>query len=596
MKPLPWTLLLVVLILVFTQPVYSQSPKHQEFAASLGKLEIAGLIPTSIGVTRRGTPMPALVNREDFDLHTKKTRILLVGGLDGSRASVARTIESLRWFQTSQQAAPLRNQFLLSAVLCANPDALAAGKGPQNTSSGNPTRGYPPQGNSYNSKTDPEAAYLWRWIGMHAPDLVVELGDGKTLSWHVADSPKLTDHSLVGLLKPHHNSDVQNDLVSQLVVEPPSETGVINAVQVQTPDANFLKTLLAKLSISSFHGPSPARKTLQQRLNRSPLEIAGQLSKVYGHDLNRVAYIPALALIGRIRHEQLTGQAGHRQDVEKIVAPYFLGDKETSPTSGSALSGHLIFCELASISQGKQRQRYLQLAKNAADLIFDERGKSKPSMPFHVEMSDSVFMGGPILARVGRLSGEVRYFDACAKHLEFMRKLDLRDDGIYRNSPLNQAAWGRGNGFPALGLAMCLTDFPANHPRRGELLKAFQSHLAALAKHQDLNGCWHQVIDHPESYRELTATCMITFAMIRGVRKGWLDENTYAPRIQKTWYAIRTRIASDGRLVDVCTGTGKQTSLHAYFDRTAILGRDPRGGAMSLMVTTELARWQAEQK
>ena len=153
-----------------------------------------------------------------------------------------------------------------------------------------------------------------------------------------------------------------------------------------------------------------------------------------------------------------------------------------------------------------------------------------------------------------------------------------------------------GNGFPALGLAMCLTWFPENHPRREELLKAFQAHMKALAKHQDPNGCWHQVIDHHESYRELTATCMISFAMIRGVRKGWLDEKTYAPLIEKAWYAIRTRVAPDGRLVDVCTGTGKQKTLHAYFDRTAILGRDPRGGAMALMVTTELARWQAEQQ
>lgn len=124
----------------------------------------------------------------------------------------------------------------------------------------------------------------------------------------------------------------------------------------------------------------------------------------------------------------------------------------------------------------------------------------------------------------------------------------------------------------------------------------FQSHLRALLPHQDVTGAWHQVVDHPESYRELTSTCMITYAMIRGVRRGWLDRQTFEPAIAKAWTAIKTRVASDGSLVDVCTGTGKMKSLREYLDRTAILGKDPRGGAMSLLVATEMAQWDKELK
>jgi rhamnogalacturonyl hydrolase YesR len=85
---------------------------------------------------------------------------------------------------------------------------------------------------------------------------------------------------------------------------------------------------------------------------------------------------------------------------------------------------------------------------------------------------------------------------------------------------------------------------------------------------------------------------MITYAMIRGVSQGWIDAETYSPIIEKAWYAIRTRIGKDGELVDVCTGTGKQKSLRDYYDRPAILGRDDRGGAMALLVATEIERWQ----
>ncbi len=148
---------------------------------------------------------------------------------------------------------------------------------------------------------------------------------------------------------------------------------------------------------------------------------------------------------------------------------------------------------------------------------------------------------------------------------------------------------GRGNGFPALGLAWALENLPENHPGRADILAAFQQHLTALAAHQDPTGMWHQVVDHSGSYRELTATCMITYAMLRGLRQGWLDHAKFEPLICKAWPAIKTRIAEDGSLIDVCEGTGKQTSLRAYLDRKAILGPDDRGGAMALLVVSEMA-------
>jgi hypothetical protein len=77
-------------------------------------------------------------------------------------------------------------------------------------------------------------------------------------------------------------------------------------------------------------------------------------------------------------------------------------------------------------------------------------------------------------------------------------------------------------------------------------------------------------------------------AMLRGIRSGWLDKRDYQPLVDKAWYAVRTRAAPDGSLVDVCTGTGKQKTLRDYFDRPAILGPDPRGGAMALLFATEM--------
>src|SRR5439155_18412508 len=84
--------------------------------------------------------------------------------------------------------------------------------------------------------------------------------------------------------------------------------------------------------------------------------------------------------------------------------------------------------------------RYTELVRKAADLGFTASGEMKESMPFHDEMSDSVFMAIPLLAKAGKLTGNPKYFDMAARHLAFMQKLDLRPDGLYRHSPLSEAA------------------------------------------------------------------------------------------------------------------------------------------------------------
>lgn len=552
-----------------------------------------GLVEASVGVSRRGTPIVGLVSAEAFRLETPKMRILLVGGLDGSPDSVAATLAALDWFYQADAARPWREHLLVSAIACANPDGYTAGRLNDNTSGGNPTRGYPPAGEAYHSATDPEAAYLWRWLAMHAPDLVVEVAVGQPEAWLVPDTVDAPLARLADGLAGARRGSYPGRLFDALARHAAAGVGTIPAVSVAAQTGNPLAALLAALPPEGRLAPSAARRQLIDRLDRTPLVVATQLAEHYGHELATVSYIPALALVGRMRLGELSGDTRHLADVERIVAPYYEGRKPTlaARAGGSEVAGHLVFGELA---KATGKPRYVELVSLAADRGFDSQRMPLPAMPAHNEMSDAVFMGCPILAQAGRLTGEARYYDLCLAHLRFMLELNLRADGLHRHSPLDEAAWGRGNGFPALGLALVLAELPADHPIRAETLQAFRQHVAALLPHQDATGCWHQVIDRPESYRELTATCMITFAMARGVRMGWLEAEKYSQPIERGWYAIRTRVAPDGTLVDVCTGTGKQKSLRDYYDRTAILGRDGRGGAMAMMAATEMAAYQGD--
>ncbi|QDU12369.1 Unsaturated rhamnogalacturonyl hydrolase YesR [Gimesia maris] len=597
------SLLSVQTVSLFADPVNADKPEATVDFKSAVKEKLQSLqkqpalIHSAIGVTRKETPIPCVYSQDDLNLHTGKTRILLIGGLDGSRKSVDAVIDAVEWFYKAEVAAPLREKYSLSAVPIANPDGWVLKQGPKNASGGNPTHGYPPMGDAYLSPTKPEAEYLWRWIGMHAPDLVLDVREGKQFQWVVPVDSLPTVQRLGKLLPPQIRPVFGWELVSALAFKSPSDVGRVPALAVEldaTRPRAFLPELLTAMNQISFQGPSPARLELMRRLQRTPIQVATQLANVYGRDLGGLSYLPALSLISQIRLGELTADTSRLLAVENITQAYLKKNPEPLKKrgGGSLIAGHLLFSELAKATGNPQ---YLQLAQQAADLGFDEQGNMKESMPHHVEMSDAVFMSCPILAAVGRLTGETKYYDMALKHWRFIQNMDQRADGIYQNSPLSEAAWGRGNGFPALGLALVLSELPLNSPLREQFIEGHRKHLQALSQHQDPNGMWHQVIDHPESYREMTSTCMITFSMIRGVREGWLDAEIYTPVIERAWNAIKTRIAFDGTLVDVCTGTGKQKNLRGYLDRTAILGTDARGGAMAFLVSNEMAQWQNER-
>lgn len=422
---------------------------------------------------------------------------------------------------------------------------------------------FPPVGTAYN-KGDVAALYLWRWIGAEGFDMVFIVGDeGETLK------TALETHG-VGLV------------------------GKVPCRLVATPQD--VKTFLLTKGVAQAE-PESAAARIHQRKQRTPVEVATALSNHYGKQLKKIEYIPSLAVIGRQRLGELTGNTMLNDQANTVIDPWLgRNHKVTGRTpGGSAVAGYLVF---ADAFRRNHDERCQEIVLDVASVGLDKKtGQPVDIVPNHSQMSDSVFMDGPLLAVAGRLSDDPRYYEACRNHIRSMQKLCLRDDGIYRHSPLDEAAWGRGNGFPALGLALVLSELPTDWSGRGEILKSFQDHIAALVKHQDATGMWHQVVDRPESYREFTSTCMITFAMLRGMRRGWLDSETYQESADRGWNAIKSRIGLNGRdLTDVCTGTGKQKDLDAYFHRTAILGRDDRGGAMALMVATERAFWEREHE
>jgi rhamnogalacturonyl hydrolase YesR len=210
------------------------------------------------------------------------------------------------------------------------------------------------------------------------------------------------------------------------------------------------------------------------------------------------------------------------------------------------------------------------------------------AMPYHQEFSDSVFMGTAIVAQAGALTGERKYFDMADRHLRFMEKLDLRPDGLYRHHPTTDAAWGRGNGFAALGLALTLSELPRDTEGYAHALASYRALMAALEPLQNRDGLWRNVVNHPGTYAEFSGTAMIGFALKRGLDKGWISGRDYERAVDRAWLAVNSRSSAAGTFIDVCESTALQKSADEYLRRAAILGEDPRGGAMAMLFATEL--------
>ena len=199
-----------------------------------------------------------------------------------------------------------------------------------------------------------------------------------------------------------------------------------------------------------------------------------------------------------------------------------------------------------------------------------------------------MFMAVSVLARVAaRTKGDDRYAAAAGRLLTTYAEQLQRPDGIFIHAKEGPHAWGRGNGFAAFGLMEALTYLPAASPDRARVLQSYQSLMKGLIGHQAPDGMWRQVVDEPGSYREFTVTAMVVTAMARGVRLGWLDAS-YRPIVTRAWQGLLARIAEDGSLMDVCTGTGSGPTKQYYLDRAGVTGADDRGGAMGLTAALEI--------
>ena len=180
---------------------------------------------------------------------------------------------------------------------------------------------------------------------------------------------------------------------------------------------------------------------------------------------------------------------------------------------------------------------------------------------------DDMFMLTILQLEAFRATGDRKFVDRAALEMTaYLRKLQ-RPNGLFYHAPDVPYFWGRGDGWVAAGMTEMLLSLPVNNPHRREILAGYRKMMAALVHYQAADGMWRQLIDHPESWTESSGTGMFTFALIEGVKHGWLPEARYGLAARRGWIALAGYVDQNFDVTNVCVGTGKQNSYDYYMAR-----------------------------
>ncbi len=222
---------------------------------------------------------------------------------------------------------------------------------------------------------------------------------------------------------------------------------------------------------------------------------------------------------------------------------------------------------------------------------------------------DGLYMGAPFYAeyvskflpdadRVALYEDIVRQFVLVGKHTYdpatklYRHGWDESRTQKWADPVTGQSAevWGRALGWYAMAIVEVLDYLPDYVEGRGQLIDILQGIYAELPKYADSStGMWYQVLTKPKekgNYQEATCSAMLVYAMLKGVRKGYLDAGmrNYARDSYLRLVKKFIREENDGTisLVHCCAvaglgGKAERSGTFEYYISEPVIDNDPKG-------------------
>ena len=185
---------------------------------------------------------------------------------------------------------------------------------------------------------------------------------------------------------------------------------------------------------------------------------------------------------------------------------------------------------------------------------------------------DDMFMITAVQSQAFRVTGDRKYINRAAKEMVLYLEKMQKPSGLFDHGPGAPFAWSRANGWMAVGMAELLRMLPEDSKYRDEIMDGYLKMMSTLLEYQNTTGMWRQVIDDPSMWDETSGTAMFTYAMIVGVKNGWLKDRAYLEAVRKGWMALCGTVDSEGLVSGVCEGTMLGSSSEYYRQRKKLTG------------------------
>jgi unsaturated rhamnogalacturonyl hydrolase len=296
----------------------------------------------------------------------------------------------------------------------------------------------------------------------------------------------------------------------------------------------------------------------------------------------QITYPDVCTWLGGLWFAQSTHNIGLKERLEARFQPLFTTEAYLQPQANHVDNNVFGTIPLELYLQTKE-EKYLEMGMKYADtqwnapagqeLTEDEKAWADKGYSWQTRLwMDDMFMITAIQAQAYRVTKDEKYINRAATEMVvYLDSLQLKN-GLFYHAPSAHYCWGRANGWMAVGMAELLRVLPENNQERPAIMAAYLKMMKTLKETQNEKGMWRQLVDDPELWEETSGSAMFTYAMIVGVKKGWLDAKEYGEVARKGWIALCGYINEAGDVEAVCEGTMIENSRDHYVNRLALTG------------------------
>lgn len=182
--------------------------------------------------------------------------------------------------------------------------------------------------------------------------------------------------------------------------------------------------------------------------------------------------------------------------------------------------------------------------------------------------ADTLFMAAYFCLRAGVLTDDEELIcDALKQYSWHIRYLQDKESGLWYHGYNHQTRdhmsavhWARANAWGAYTMAQAGKCLPKSYlyPEYQDIAGSLEELLSAVKFYQAESGMWRTVLDDPDSYEEVSASCGIAAAMIL---KG---NPLHRKNVDRFLEGLANEISEDGRVLHVSAGTAVMRDVEGY--------------------------------